>query len=259
MSVSTAVSLAAMFGKPAADKLIKSLTARKDGVRKFEEASLAMVSGLTLIEAMKRSFGKDFLAALNEVLGTSPQAGFSYEAGTQSYIRSEGVETVPAKMLRAEININLDRLSLVDAKGIALKSQFRGLVSVWKERCLQFFGSTHEQDIESTLNTIDTLLRGEVRNYRQIYELLSSTALGGMGALMVIAGVLAATGTGVGILSAISLFLFGVPWLTVGALVLPGALLVVLATRKVRPVDDISLSIALAYRLLDRMEPERKT
>jgi hypothetical protein len=145
-------------------------------------------------------------------------------------------------------------MSVLDAKGMDLKNQFLGLVAVWRERCLQFFGSTHEQDIESTMSTIDSLLNGHTRNYRQIYELLSKTTLGGVGALMVIAGVLAGTGAGVGVVSAISLFLFGVPWITVGALVLPGALLVILAAKKSRPVDDITLSIALAYRLLDRIE-----
>ena len=71
---------------------------------------------------------------------------------------------------------------------------------------------------------------------------------------MVIAGVLVATGTGVGIATAISIFVFGIPWITVGALVLPGALLVVMAAKKARPVDDVSLSVALAYKLLDRLE-----
>ena len=78
--------------------------------------------------------------------------------------------------------------------------------------------------------------------------------MGGVGALMVIAGVLLATGTGVGIATAISIFVFGIPWITVGALVLPGALLVVMAAKKARPVDDVSLSVALAYKLLDRLE-----
>jgi hypothetical protein len=72
---------------------------------------------------------------------------------------------------------------------------------------------------------------------------------------MVIMGVFVATGTGVGLVTTISIFVFGVPWLTVGALVLPGALLLMLAAKKTQPVDEISLSIALAYKLLDRIAP----
>lgn len=84
--------------------------------------------------------------------------------------------------------------------------------------------------------------------------MLSSTTLGGIGTLMVISGVFVATGTGVGVASAISLFLFGIPWLAVGALVLPGSLLVVMAAKKTRPIDEISLAIALLYKLLQRIE-----
>jgi Mn2+/Fe2+ NRAMP family transporter len=71
---------------------------------------------------------------------------------------------------------------------------------------------------------------------------------------MVIAGVLTATGTGVGIVAAIPMLIGGIPWLTVGALVLPGALLVLLAAKKTKPADEISLSVALAYKLLDRIK-----
>ena len=72
---------------------------------------------------------------------------------------------------------------------------------------------------------------------------------------MVIKGALLATGTGVGLISVISLFLVGIPWLAVGALVLPGTLLVLLAAKKTKPADEISLSIALAYKLLNRLDP----
>ena len=71
--------------------------------------------------------------------------------------------------------------------------------------------------------------------------------------MMVIAGVMLANGVGFGIATAISTYVFGIAWVTVGALVLPGALLVVLVAKKARPMDDISLSVALAYKLLERL------
>lgn len=128
------------------------------------------------------------------------------------------------------------------------------MVAIWGKRCLDLYGDTHKEDVASTLKAMNDLLTGDSRNYRQIYELLSTTGLGSVGALMVIAGVLLATGTGVGIATTISTFVFGIPWITVGALVLPGALLVVMAAKKARPVDDVSLSVALAYKLLERLE-----
>ncbi len=250
--MSILLTLTSMFGKPIAESLINSLKSKKNGTQRFDEAADAMGKGLTAIEALKKSFGKDFLAGLNGVLGTSSQ--FTYEAGTPNYIRLDDTAASPIQVLRDELNVNLDRLSVLNAEGMEIKSLFRGLVAVWKERCLQFVGGTHQDDIDSTLATIDRLLTGESRNYRQIYEMLSSTTLGGIGTLMVISGVFVATGTGVGVVSAISLFLFGIPWLAVGALVLPGSLLVVMAAKKTRPIDEISLAIAMAYKLLQRIE-----
>lgn len=253
--MSIALSLATVFGKPIADRLIKGFSERKDGAQKFEAASVAMAQGLTAIEALKRTFGKEFFSILNESLGTSRNSKFSYEAGTQGYIRLEDEHGTPVKILRDELNINLDRLTALEVKDVDLKNQFLGLLSVWQERCQSHFGKRHGKDIESTCATIRSILKGETRNYRQIYELLSSTSLGGVGALMVIGGVFVATGTGVGLVSAMSLIVLGIPWLTVGALVLPGALLLLLSARKTNPVDEISLSVALAYKLLDRLDP----
>ena len=251
--MSLALSLATLFGKPAAERLIQALGTRKDGSKRLEQTATAMASGATAIEALKQAFGKDFLATVNEVLGTS-KAAFTYEAGTQHYIRQEAAGLPPEQVLRDELNINLDRLTLLEVKGKDLKNQALGVVAVWGKRCLDLHGDTHKEDIASTLKTMNALLTGDSRNFRQIYELLSTTGLGGVGALMVIAGVLVATGTGVGIATAISTFVFGIPWITVGALVLPGALLVVMVAKKARPVDDVSLSVALAYKLLERLE-----
>jgi hypothetical protein len=255
--MSIAMSLAAVLGKPIAERLIKSLGERKDGAQRFEEATAAMAQGLTAFEALKGVFGKEFFSTLNDVLGTSRNSKFSYEAGTQGYIRLDNEQATPIKILRDELNINLDRLTVLDVKNIDLRNQFRGLMSIWEKRCQTYFGDVHGKDIETTCTSIRSILSGETRNYRQIFELLSRTSLGGVGSLMLIGGVLAATGTGVGLVSAISLFLFGIPWLTVGALVLPGALLMLLAAKKTKPMDEISLSIALAYKLLDRLDPSK--
>ncbi len=250
--MSISVALVSMFGKPVAEKLIKNLNERKDGARKFENAAAAMDAGLSAIESLKKHFGKDFFSSLNSTLGAS---SFSYEAGTHGYIQLDVEQSTPIKVLRDELNINLDRLSVLEVKGVGLKNQFTGLVACWQTRCQHFFGVSHGEDIQSTFAAIQKILNGETRNYRQIYELLSSTGVGGVGALMVIMGVFLATGTGVGLVTAISIFVFGVPWLAVGALVLPGSLLVMLAANKTKPVDEISLSIALAYKLLERMDP----
>jgi hypothetical protein len=254
-----ALSLATMFGKTVASKLINGLTSRKGGAQKLEAASAALAQGASAIEALKKAFGDEYLSALNEALGFTGNTRFSYEAGTQSYIRLEVADAMGStKILREELNINLDRLAVLDTQTVDLKSQFRGLMSVWEERCRKFYGQTHSKDIETTFTTIQRLLKGELKNYRQIYQLLSTTSLGGAGAMLIISGVIIATNTSLGVMSVISMFFVGVPWLTVGALVLPGTLLLVLAAKKTRPADEMSLSIALAYKLLERIDGTTK-
>lgn len=248
-----AVTLATMFGKSIAEKFLKGLNGRKGGKQKLEEVSMALAQGASAIDALKKAFGKEFLSVLNEAIGTTSNSRFSYEAGTQSYFR---IDEAPAttKTLRDELNINLDRLAALEAQTVDLKNQFRGLMSVWQERCRQFIGSTHREDIEATFSTIQKLLKGELKNYRQIYQMLSSTSIGGIGAMLIIGGVIIATSTGVGVITAITVFFVGVPWLTIGAMVLPGTLMIVLASKKTKPVDEMSLSVALAYKLLERIE-----
>lgn len=251
--MSLAISLATMFGKTAAEKLLQVLGNRKNGSQRLEQAAAALTSGATAIEALKQAFGKDFLSSLNEVLGAS-QGAFSYEAGTQQYIRQDADHQSPAQVLRDELNINLDRLTLLGAKDHDIRNQARGLVAVWGERCRELYGDTHKEEIDATLKVIKRLLNGDSRNYKQIYHLLLTTGLNTAGALMIISAALLATSTGVGVVTAISTFLFGIPLLTVGALILGGAILVMLANKKTRPLDDVSLCVALAYKLLGRLK-----
>lgn len=120
--MSIALTLASIFGKPIADRLFKSLGERKDGAQKLEDAAVAMAQGLTVIDALKKVFGKEFFSILNEALGTSGNSKFSYEAGTQGYIRLEEDYGTPVKILRDELNINLDRLTVLEVKDIHPRS-----------------------------------------------------------------------------------------------------------------------------------------
>ena len=258
--MSIPVALLAMFGKPLADKLWKGLLDKKDGAQKLEQAGAAMAQGLTAIDALKKFFGKDFLTLMNDAFGTAIHSAFTYESGTQDYIRVERPDAPPEEWLRDELNINLDRLTVLQGHADARRNHFLGLMKIWQARvrsCFPAQGNPKRNDIDETFATINGLLDGETRNYRQIYQMISRTGLGGIGALMLISGVFVATGTGVGVVSAISLFIFGIPWVAVGALVLPGALLITLVAKKSRPADQLSLATGLAYRLLERLSTAR--
>jgi len=256
--MSIALSLATIFGKPVAEKLMKSLGERNNGTQKFEQASAAMAQGATAIEALKKAFGRDFLNVLNVVIGQDANGKLKYEAGTQAYIPvNSDVRTSKALALRDELNINLDRLSVLEMRSPAMLNMFRGLIAVWRINCLATFNTgANIADIDATFHTIRGLLDGRSKNHKEIFHALSSTAVGGIGALMIIGGVMVATSTGVGVAAAISAFLFGIPFLTVGALVLPGAMLILLASKKSKPADVMSISIALLYKLLERLQRE---
>ena len=256
--MSIPVALLSMFGKPLADRLFNGLLRKKDGAQKLEQASTAMASGLTAVDALKKVFGTDFFAVLNDAVGTARNSSFSYEAGTSAYITLDRAEDPAEKWLKDELNINLDRLTVLEVDANDRRNHFRGLMSVWQSRVRNCYTQDGGGDIDQTFAAINSILDGEVRNFRQIYELVSRTGIGGGGTLMLISGVLLATGTGVGIVSTISMFIFGIPWLAVGILVLPGALLVLLAARKSRPTDDFSLAVGLAYKLLQRLGTESK-
>lgn len=249
-----ALSLAAAFGKPAAEALLKRLSSRPNAAQKMEQATRCMAEGVTAIDAMKQAFGSEFLADLSEALGGYDSARFSYQAGTSSYIQLNTPGASPLQVLRDELNINLDRLAALDANTDAVRNQFAGLMSVWMGRCRHLLPAEHLEDINATEDIVKRLLSGDLKNYRQVYEQLSRTGLGAVGALLLLAGVFAATTTGVGLVAMISTFLFGIPWLTVGALVVPGALLIALAARKTSKKDVISLAVAMSYKLIERLE-----
>lgn len=251
--------LIGIFGKTAATGLLKHLGARKDGAAKLAEAATAIERGVSAVEALRQAFGKEFLESLNETLGTPKTAGFSYEAGTATYVAINGTGQPPAVRLRDELNINLDRLTLLELKSADLRNHCLGLMSRWKARCLESFGDEHAEDINSTYSVIETLLKGEGKDFRRVYRLISATGVGGVGALLLISGVLTAAGTGVGLVASISMFLYGIPWLNVGALVLSGSLLLALAATAPRMKDEISLSIALAYKLLERITSDDRS
>lgn len=254
MTMTIALSLVSLFGKPLTDGLIRAFTNRKNGQTKLEAAAEAMAKGATAIEALRQAFGKEFLPTLNEVLAGNRKAPFAYEAGAQGYIALDEGKPLSVRILRDELNVNLDRLAVLDGEHQVLVNQFRGLFATWEARCLDVAKDLNDVDVNATLNTIETLLSGEARNYRQVLEMLTRTALGSTGALMVIAGAFIATSTGVGLLAALTATLFGIPWLTVGSLAIPGLLMVFLAKRGVSPKNELSLAVAAAYQLLALME-----
>lgn len=247
-----AMALTSIFGKAAANKLTTWLIGRPNGTQKMEAASEAMQKGATAIEALKSVFGIDFLKAVDSITGKG-RSSFSYQAGIADYIKADTDPPAPPfKVLRDELNINLDRLNLMEtADSRALKNHARGLFHIWEGRYMELAPGLHSGHVKTTFEVIGKLLN-EQNPIKDLLKLAGVTGLGGGGVLLLVQGVFVVTGTGVGILALISLFLFGIPWPLVGALVLGGALLLVVAKALATHDDAISTCIQLAYQLIER-------
>lgn len=251
--MSVAMALIPMLGKAVANKLTTKLINRPNGAQKMEAANTAMQQGMTAVEALKSFFGEDFLRELNAVTGGG-RSSFSYEAGTADYIKADTDSPHhPLKVLRDELSINLDRVNLMETKGQdAIKNYFRGMFHVWKGRYQELAPDHQNDDAKATLDAIGELLSDDQKTFKDLFQLTSVTGLGVGGALFFISAVCLATSTGVGIVAAISAFLFGIPWLSVAGLAIPGALMLGLAAMQLRDDQAMSACVQLAYKLIER-------
>lgn len=254
--MSTVLSL---LGQSIGPTVAKAVLDRLRSVRgvdsKLQRVLEATEKGVSIIQALRGEFGDHYLKALAESMGKKSAPRWSYEAGTRDYI---GLD-LPSQdqigaigILRDELNINLDRLSVHFESGSneKLRNHFRGMFSVWQERYTHVFGES--KDDVSIFQAIDDLLGGDKRTFKDVLEILSRTSLGGVGALMVISGVLLSMGIGAGILAKISIFLVGIPWVNVGVLVIPGVILVALAKYNFNDKHAMTTCISMAYKLLER-------
>ena len=251
--MSLVVTWAAMSGKPVADRLAKGLLERKNGAQRFEQATAAMAQGLTAIDALKNTFGKEFFIVLNEAIGQSAKASFTYEASTQAYIKLEDENVELARLLRDEFNINLDRLSVMDMKKSDVRNQFLGMLNVWESRCENYLGQENHRQIKASCDSIRSLIKGEITNRKRIKRSIYSVVLGGVGILMIAKGVFAAMGYKVGVFDTVHLILRGIPWLQVGSMVIFGLLLVMASILSKKQDDEVTQAISIAYDLLGKV------
>jgi hypothetical protein len=182
------------------------------------------------------------------------KSNFSYEAGIADYIKADtDAPRPPLMVLRDELNINLDRLSFIETTDKKnLKNHFRGLLHVWRQRYQEMAPAHHDPDAKATFAAIDKLLSDDQKTFKDLFQLTSVTSLGVGGSLLVISSVCLATSTGVGVIAAISAFLFGIPWLSVGALAIPGGLMLGLAAMQLGDDQATSACVQLAYKLIER-------
>ena len=247
-----------MLGKeialPIAKSLWSALRNSRGSTDKFQKAIELIQNGSTTLNSLRTTFGADFDRALTQA-GNTGSGGWSYEAGRDEYIKITDVvgETELAVLLREELSINLDRINNLGIKNkIEMRNYFRGVFGRWKERYDDLIKI--DEDACKTFETIDSLLDGKTRTLKEALKMLTETALGVGGGLLVVSGALLATSTGVGIATMFSTFVFGIPLLSVAGLVIPGVILVVLSKHSMSSQRATSACVAVAHKLLDRRQ-----
>lgn len=244
--------LATTFGPMVSESIVKKLLNSKGANSKMERAMQTTEKGVSVIAALRGEFGDEFLNAITSVIGDKNAHSWTYDAGTTEYIKLNitGKSQEALIILRDELNINLDRLVMLsEIQQNDLLNYFRGTFSVWKMRYTDIFG--YDAESKKIFDVMDDLLDGSKRSFKDVLETLTKTSLGGVGALMTISGVLLATSTGVGLGTLITTFLFGIPWIAVGSLVIPGVILLGLSRYKFGSKHAMSTCIKLAYKLLE--------
>lgn len=255
MSISV---IAALLGKeiglPLAKKVVSGLKTDKPGI--LEKLNTLIQGGASTVTAFQEAFGADvFDRALSDAIGSNSGSGkWSFEAGQQEYVRitKEGNGSAwTVALLREELNLNLDRVTrLHSLKNNEAKNYFLGLYREWQKRYIELIGLN--ADSKNTFETIDNLLDGTKKSFADAFKLLQKTGLGVTGALLVVNAVLLATSTGVGIVTWITTFAFGIPVVQVGAFAASGLLLIALAKMDFVQSNAESATIAVLYKLLDR-------
>lgn len=244
--------LAKTVGPILAQSIMEKLLTSKGATSKLQRAMEAMEKGVSVIAALRGEFGDDFLKAITGAIGGGKNHDWTYEAGISDYIKLSSEESGQGvlTLMRDELNINLDRLGMIGkVSDDAIINYFSGTLGTWRTRYIDKMGADDKS--KEIFATMDDLLDGTKRTFKDALETISKTSLGGVGALMVLSGVLLATGTGVGLATSISIFLFGIPWISVGILVIPGAILLGLTRYKFTNKHAMSTCIKMAYKLLE--------
>lgn len=252
MAAPILAALAKTIGPMLAQTVLDRLLTTKGASSKMQRSMAAMEKGVSVLAALRGEFGDDFLKVITGTIGDKKGHAWTYEAGVSDYIKlsSEGTEQKILTMLRDELNVNLDRLTMIGkVPEDALLNYFNGILGIWRKRYDEHIGV--DENSRGVFAAMDDLLDGNKRTFKDALETISRTGLGGVGALMVLSGVLLATGTGVGLATSISLFLFGIPWISVGALVIPGAILLGLTRYKFNNKHAMSTCIKMSYKLLE--------
>jgi hypothetical protein len=237
---------------PLARDVVKGLS-RTGSAQRFQQAIALTHSGVSAVGAMRSVFGEDFSRVLSAASGTG-DAGWSFEAGRKEYVRLSGQVREPTErlaLLREELNTNLDRITSLNRKDERdTKNYVRGVFAEWRNTYTSMCGS--DADATSTFEATEKLLDDTKKSFASALRIMMTTALGSVGAVLVVYGLLVGTATGMGVAATISAWLFGIPFGPAAGIAVPGVMLLALAAISLKDRDAVSAAVQILYKLLDR-------
>lgn len=254
MSAALLLLLGKEIAVPVARGVIKRLSAESRGAHRLEQSLELARSGMSTVAAMRSVFGEDFAKALAEASATG-RTGWSFEAGRKEYVRLSGTspKSLAARLafVREELNLNLDRISAFHEEAEKNSKKYaRGLFAEWRLRYAELIGE--DRDSIDTFKAVEKLLDDTRKSYATALRIMQVTSLGSVGAVLVVYGLMVGTATGMGVFAAISAWLVGVPFIAAATAVVPGVILLALASVSLKDKDAVSAAVQVAYRLLDR-------
>jgi hypothetical protein len=205
------------------------------------------------MDSLSKAFGPYFKLAMDEALRTE-DAPLEFEAGQDQYVRfdvGDGGTREKLSILRNEINSNLERIISTGKRSEpqAFHNQFKGMVARWKQRYGELCGQ--DSDSEKTFKLIGDLLEGDRRTIGTVAR-MAQRALGVPGgALFLVYAAMLATGSGMGLIYGIVIWLGGIPVVKVFAWTVGGIVLIFVSRKEFTPANAYSMVVKLAYRLID--------
>lgn len=252
VSGAIALELAKFLGPVVAEKLLGGLSKSGRGSGTLERVESLMKTGTSVIDALREVFGGEFDKTLASVIGKG-QRGWTFEAGRSEYFKIDADGLGKAgrlSLLRQELNLNLERIYTMDAvEPQQCKNYFNGVLAEWKDRYFLLIG--RDQKAIESFAAMDKLLDDTKKSFSDVIKILRAVA-GSGGAFLIVWGVLVASGTGMGVIGSISVWLFGISAWPIALFTIPGLGLIILSQVKASDKDVMSTVVKTAYGLIDQ-------
>ncbi len=241
------------IGQPVAGKIWQVING-SDYQNQMKKASEICHEGASALSALNRAFGNQFNEILNDAINPDGSC-FSFEAGRKKYVHlttdSEGPDTI-IPVLRDELNVNLERITGLHKKDKdPVQNYFRGCFVQWSDNYKKQLAPLSIEE-EKNFKKINKLIDGRHHAFVGILDIFRKTILGTSGMMIIGKACLIILSVGIGIYAQTKIWLLGLPLGLIASCMMAGAVLIVLASLRVKKLDIMSECVRIAYGMLEK-------